>query len=66
MQSRADHTDSVALGSNTVTTAANQVMVGPRDVEIGDATKGVVLKSPDGKRWRVTVDNAGALSAAAV
>jgi len=64
--SRADHTDSVALGSNTVTTAANQVAVGPRDVEITDATKGVVLKSPDGKRWRVTVNNAGALSAAAV
>ena len=60
--SRADHTDSVALGSNTVTTAANQVAVGPRDVEITDATKGLVLKSPDGKRWRVTVDNAGALS----
>ena len=66
ISSRADHTDSVALGSKTVTTAANQVAVGPRDIEIGDATKGLVLKSPDGKRWRVTVDNAGALSAAAV
>jgi hypothetical protein len=66
LSSRADHTNSVALGSNSVTTAANQVAVGPRDIEITDATKGVVLKSPDGKRWRVTVNNAGALSAAAV
>jgi hypothetical protein len=66
LKSRADHTDSVALGSNTVTTAANQVMVGPRDVEITDATKGLVLKSPDGSRFRISVDNAGVLSAAKI
>ena len=64
--SRCQHDNAVALGANTNTTAADQVAVGPRDVEITDATKGLVLKSPDGKRWRVTVDNAGALSAAAV
>jgi len=64
--SRCQHNNAVALGANTNTTADDQVAVGPRDVEIGDATKGLVLKSPDGKRWRVTVNNAGALSAAAV
>jgi hypothetical protein len=64
--SSAVHADSVALGSNTLTTAAAQVMVGARDVEITDATKGVVLHSPDGKRWRITVSNAGAVTAAAV
>ena len=64
--SRADHQDSVALGSNTQTTAANQVMVGGRDIEVTDPTMGVILASPDKKRWRVTVDNAGVLSAAPV
>jgi len=54
------------LGSNTQTTAANQVMVGGRDIEVTDPTMGVILASPDKKRWRVTVDNGGALSAAVV
>jgi len=35
------------------------------DVEVTDSTKGIILKSPDGTRWRITVDNAGAISAAA-
>lgn len=32
------------------------------DVEVTDATKGIILKSPNGTRWRVTVGNDGALS----
>ena len=64
--SRCQHDNAVALGANTNTTADNQVAVGPRDIEISDATKGVVLRSPDGKRWRITVSNAGAVTAAAV
>jgi len=60
--SRADHAGSVALGSSTQTTAPNQVMAGPRDVEITDTTKGVVIKSPDGTRYRIKVANGGALS----
>jgi hypothetical protein len=31
------------------------------DIEITDSTKGVILKSPDSTRWRVTIDNTGAL-----
>ena len=62
---RADHAGSVALGSDTLTTLSGQVMVGPRDVEITDATKGIVLKSPAGSRYRVTVSNTGTLTAAA-
>lgn len=32
------------------------------DVEIMDATKGIIMKTPDGtKRYRITIDNAGAL-----
>ena len=35
-----------------------------RDVEVGDAR--LTLKSPDGKRWSITVSNAGAISATAI
>ena len=31
------------------------------DVEIDNASNGVILKSPDGSRWRVTIDNDGNL-----
>lgn len=59
------HIGSVALGQGTTTTDVAQVMVGPRDVEITDTTKGVVIKSPDGTRYRIKVANGGALSAVA-
>jgi hypothetical protein len=65
-ESRADHAGSVALGYQATTTRADQVMVGNRDIEIGDATKGLVLKAPNGTLYRVTVDNAGALTATAI
>ena len=64
-ESSADHAGSVALGYQTTTTAVGQVMCGPRDVEITDATKGVVLKSPGGTRYRLTVSDAGAVTVAA-
>jgi len=31
------------------------------DIEITDATKGIILTSPDTTRWRITIDNAGVL-----
>jgi hypothetical protein len=33
------------------------------DIEITDSTKGLILESPDSTRWRITIDNAGALTA---
>ena len=54
--------DSVALGRSTVTTATSQVAVGARDVEIQHANNGVVLKSPDGSRWRMKIDDTGAVT----
>ena len=60
------HNDSAAIGSSAVTTAAFQVMVGPRDVEITSPTKGLVGKSADGTRWRATFDNTGALVTTAI
>lgn len=32
------------------------------DVEITDSAKGCILKSPNGTRWRVTIDNNGSLT----
>ena len=36
--------------------------IGTDDIEITDITKGIILKSPDGTRYRVTVANGGTLS----
>ena len=55
----AAHAGSVALGADVTTTSLAQVAVGPRDVEVQDATKGLILRSPDGSRWRATISNAG-------
>lgn len=65
-RAQASHSASVALGADTSTTATSQVMVGARDVEITDAARGVILKSPDGTRYRITVANGGSLTVAAV
>ena len=59
----AGHTGSVALGYGTVTTAAEQVAIGSRDLEIQNAAKGVVLKDTNSVRWRVTVTTTGNLVA---
>src|SRR5665647_95789 len=58
-EARADHAGSIALGYQALTTQPDQVMVGPRDVEITDTTKGLVLVSPDATRMRITVANDG-------
>jgi len=57
----------VALGEDTTTTAGNQVHVGDRDLELGTDTspRGIHLYSPDGTRYKITVDDTGALSATA-
>jgi hypothetical protein len=35
---------------------------GATDLEVTDTTKGLILKSPDGSRWRQTIDNNGGTS----
>lgn len=32
------------------------------DMEITGSSNGLILESPDGTRWRITIDNAGALT----
>lgn len=36
------------------------------DVEVTDNTKGIILKSPDGTRYRITVENGGTLTVTAL
>jgi len=60
-EARADHAGSIALGYQALTTQVDQVMVGPRDVEITDTTKGLVLVSPDTTRMRITVADDGSV-----
>lgn len=61
-----DTADSVAIGDSTNTEVASSVAIGPRDLHVQDATKGVILTSPNGTKYRVTVDDAGTLSTAVV
>ena len=58
-RSDARHPGSVALGSDTIADRPSQVAIGPRDLEVQHATYGLVLRSPDGSRWRLTIDNQG-------
>lgn len=37
-----------------------------KDIEVTEIGQGVVLKSPDGTRWRITVDNSGNLTTTAL
>ena len=58
-----EHANSVALGEAVVTSAANQVAVGARDIEIQSTTHGVVLRSPNGSRWRISIGDDGVITA---
>jgi hypothetical protein len=63
---QANHGASVAVGSVAQTTADNQIMLGAPGTFIAcGADDGLVIRSPDGTQWRITVDNAGALAVAA-
>lgn len=53
----------VGIGTTSPT---SKLQVSAGDVEVDTIAKGVILKSPDGTRYRVTVANGGTLSVAAV
>ena len=53
----------VGIGTTSPT---SKLQVSSGDVEVDTIAKGVILKSPDGTRYRVTVANGGTLSVAAV
>jgi hypothetical protein len=64
-------TDDITLGTtsltyspfgSTVDLSGYTPLVGADDVEITDETKGFIIKSPDGTRWRIRIGNDGALN----
>lgn len=54
-------TDRVQINTTAITTTL-PLSVSGGDVELTDVGKGVILKSPDGNRWRVKVGNGGTLT----
>jgi len=54
---------SVGIG---ITSPGSKLDVSGGDIETSTASKGLILKSPNGTRYRVTVDNSGNLSTAAL
>jgi len=60
-----DGSFSLASGGFTSDTAGNltgRSFTTPNDIEVTDTAKGIILKSPDGTRYRIKVSNAGTLS----
>jgi len=53
------------LGVGNIT-PSSKLHVSGGDVEVEDAGSGLVIKSPDGTRFRISVDNSGVLSATTV
>lgn len=62
----ADKANVADLASKADATALNTKanLVGNTDIEITDATKDIILTSPDGSRFRITVGNDGVLATA--
>jgi hypothetical protein len=58
-------TSSNDIGFGGLNVNGSQVEV-TGDVEVKGSTNGLILESPDNSRWRVTIDNAGALSSASI
>ncbi|MBD3419094.1 MAG: hypothetical protein GF398_03145 [Chitinivibrionales bacterium] len=56
---RIEPTGEVGIGT---TSPASRLEVDGGDIEVDDSSRGLILRSPDGKRWRVNVDNSGQLS----
>ena len=56
-------TDSIANALTVVgNISAKGIVYIANDIEITDSTKGIILRSPNGNRWRTTITNSGTLS----
>ncbi|MHC5093629.1 MAG: hypothetical protein ACYSO2_06985 [Planctomycetota bacterium] len=60
---RIDSSGNVGIGTSS---PASRLEVDGGDIEVDDSASGLILRSPDGTRYRVTVANGGTLSVSAV
>jgi hypothetical protein len=58
------HRNALGLGAAQTPTFGGLSSTG--DIEITDSTKGIILRAPNGTRWRTTVTNSGALSTVSI
>jgi hypothetical protein len=56
----------VTIGSSLAANTTANLVVKNNDIEVEQISKGLILKSPDGTRYRVSVANGGTISIAAV
>ena len=56
----------LSSGDSAIGTFTSTGTTFPSDIETTSSSKGLILKSPDGTRYRVTVANGGTLSVSAV
>ncbi len=59
-------TGNVGIGYPETTTIQSKLQVKGGDVYIEDINRGVIMKSPNGQCWRITVDNTGNLITTAI
>jgi len=52
----------VLAGAEINVATVSALLASQGDIEVGDSDHGLVLTSPDGTRWRMTMSNAGAPS----
>jgi hypothetical protein len=55
-----------AIGNTTPAAGSFTTLTSSSDTEVTDSTKGVILKSPNNTRWRITINDDGTLARAAL
>jgi hypothetical protein len=59
----------ISSGGNVgigTTSPASKLTVTGGDIEATDSASGIILKSPNGTRYRITVDDSGALTSSSI
>ncbi len=66
MQEQSTSTFEKAMWLSPKTSSSSRLTLYGGDIELDEASRGIILKSPNGTRYKLTVDNAGSLAVTAV